>query len=50
MVQKEDCGASLVEYALLLALITVAVIAGINIFGQNVSLKFSTLDSELTHS
>ncbi len=42
---KDEKGASLVEYALLVALIAVACIAGVTIFGQNVSLKFSSLSS-----
>ena len=46
---KNERGASLVEYALLVALIAVAAIAGIRTLGQNVSTSFSTVNSEITN-
>jgi pilus assembly protein Flp/PilA len=39
---EEEQGASLVEYALLVALITVIAIAGITILGKKVSKSFSS--------
>lgn len=44
---KEDKGASLVEYALLVALIAVVALAAITVLGQRVSEKFSTSASAL---
>lgn len=43
---RED-GASLVEYALLVALIAIVCIAAITILGQNASSKFSNMASNL---
>jgi pilus assembly protein Flp/PilA len=40
---KDDRGASLVEYALLVALIAVVCIAAITLLGNNASDKFSTV-------
>lgn len=39
---EEEQGASLVEYALLVALITVIAIAGITLMGKRVSQSFSS--------
>lgn len=44
---KNERGASLVEYALLVALIAVAAIAGIRALGESVSTSFSTVNSEI---
>lgn len=42
---KSDRGASLVEYALLVALIAVVCIAAVTILGRNASEKFSSVGS-----
>lgn len=42
---KSDRGASLVEYALLVALIAVVCIAAVTILGRNASSKFSAVGS-----
>lgn len=44
--EREE-GASLVEYALLVALIAIICIAAITILGQNASSKFSSVASSL---
>jgi pilus assembly protein Flp/PilA len=41
----DEKGASLVEYALLLALIAVVCIGAITILGQNANTKFSSIGS-----
>lgn len=46
-VAKKSTGATMVEYALLVALIAVVAIAGLTIFGTKVSQQFSTLASRL---
>ncbi len=43
--QHRQRGASLVEYALLVALIAVIAIAGVRVLGQNVSKQFSMIAS-----
>jgi Flp pilus assembly pilin Flp len=45
--EKEEKGASLVEYALLVALIAVICIVAVRILGQKASQKFSTSASAL---
>lgn len=40
---RRDDGASLVEYALLVALIAVVCVAAITFFGESASQKFSTV-------
>lgn len=40
-------GASLVEYALLVGLITVIAIAGVRVLGERVSTQFSTVASQV---
>ena len=40
---KSDRGASLVEYALLVALIAVVCIAAVTVLGKNASTKFSSV-------
>lgn len=45
--KKDEKGASLVEYALLVALIAVVAIAGVTLVGQSVSSKFSEIESGL---
>jgi pilus assembly protein Flp/PilA len=45
--RKEEEGASLAEYGLLLALIAVICIGAIRILGQNISTMFSTLAGSL---
>jgi pilus assembly protein Flp/PilA len=42
-----DRGASLVEYALLVALIAVVCIAAVTLLGQNASKKFSSVASAI---
>ena len=44
---KTDRGASLVEYALLVALIAVICIAAVALLGRNASSKFSSVASAL---
>jgi len=46
--KNTERGASLVEYALLVALIAVACIVAIRALGQRVSAQFSTITSALT--
>lgn len=45
---KKEKGASLVEYALLVALIAVVAIAGIKVLGTNINAQYSGLASKLT--
>ena len=44
---KSDRGASLVEYALLVALIAVVCIAAVGILGKNASSKFDSVGSAI---
>jgi len=44
---RDDEGASLVEYALLVALIAVVCIAAITLLGNNASKKFSSVGSAI---
>jgi pilus assembly protein Flp/PilA len=44
---RDERGASLVEYALLVALIAVVCIAAITLLGNNASDKFSTVGASL---
>lgn len=44
---KSERGASLVEYALLVALIAVVCIAAVTTLGKNASSKFDTVGSSL---
>ena len=44
---NSERGASLVEYALLVALIAVVCIAAISLLGKNASAKFSNVASQL---
>ena len=44
---RDERGASLVEYALLLALIAVVCIAAVTLLGGNAKTKFSSVGSEL---
>ena len=44
---KTDRGASLVEYALLVALIAVVCIAAVTVLGKNASSKFSSVGSAI---
>jgi pilus assembly protein Flp/PilA len=44
---KSDRGASLVEYALLVALIAVVCIAAVTLLGKNASSKFSSVASAI---
>ena len=43
--EEKETGASMVEYALLVALIAVVAIAAVNVLGTNVSQKFSAIAS-----
>ena len=45
---KSDRGASLVEYALLVALIAVVCIAAVTLLGKNASSKFSSVASAIS--
>lgn len=45
---NSDRGASLVEYALLVALIAVVCIAAVTVLGQNASTKFSSIASAIS--
>ncbi len=44
---KTERGASLVEYALLVALIAVVCIAAVTLLGKNASTKFSSVSSSI---
>ena len=44
---KDDRGAAMVEYALLLALIAIVAIAALTLVGRTVSGNFSEIDSAL---
>lgn len=44
---KEDKGASMVEYALLVVLIAIIAIVAVSLAGQNVSKAFSTTAASL---
>ena len=44
---RDDEGASLVEYALLVALIAVVAIVAVTVLGEQVSEKFSDIADEL---
>ena len=45
---KEEDGATMVEYAILVALISVVAIATIVLIGQEVNTSFETVNTELT--
>ncbi|MFT7600903.1 MAG: pilus assembly protein Flp/PilA [Acidimicrobiales bacterium] len=45
---KTERGASLVEYALLVALIAVVCIAAVTVLGKSASAKFSQVDSSIS--
>ena len=47
-IQRDEDGASLVEYALLVALIAVVCIAAITFVGSSASTKFSSVGSNLS--
>ena len=46
---KEEKGASMVEYALLVVLIAIIAIVAVSIAGQNVSKAFSTIATTLSN-
>lgn len=46
---KEEKGASMVEYALLVVLIAIIAIVAVSIAGQNVSKAFSTIAATLSN-
>ena len=46
---KEEKGASMVEYALLVVLIAIIAIVAVSIAGQNVSKAFSTIANTLSN-
>jgi pilus assembly protein Flp/PilA len=46
--QKSERGASLVEYALLVALIAVVAIAAVRVLGTTVSQQFSTVQAQIS--
>jgi pilus assembly protein Flp/PilA len=45
---KGEKGASLVEYALLVALIAVVAIAAVRLLGQTISNQFSTISTQIS--
>ena len=47
LVSRDERGASLVEYALLVALIAVVCIVAVTLLGNNASSKFSSVGSSL---
>ena len=46
--ETKEAGASMVEYALIAALIAIVCIGGITVLGQSASQKFSTIGSSLS--
>jgi len=46
-VQEEEHGATMIEYALLVALIAIIALAAIRYLGQNVSRQFSNISTSL---
>jgi len=47
---NQEKGASLVEYALLVALIAIGAIAALRLLGQNISTSFSQVGSGITQT
>jgi Flp pilus assembly pilin Flp len=47
-VNRDECGANLVEYLLLVSLIAIAVIGAVKFFGGQLSPKFSQAGSQLS--
>ena len=47
VLRRDDQGASAVEYGLLVALIAVAIVTAVTVFGQAVSQMFTTITSGL---
>ena len=47
-VKKSEKGASLVEYALLVALIAIIAIVAVRTLGQSVSQQFSSMNSQIS--
>jgi pilus assembly protein Flp/PilA len=47
---KDETGASMVEYALLVVLIAIIAIVAVSLAGQNVSKAFSTIAGSLSGS
>lgn len=48
--RQDERGASMVEYALLLALIAVAAVTAITMFGNGVATKYSSISSEVSNT
>jgi len=46
--RKDEVGASLVEYALLVALIAIVCIAGVTALGTSISSKFTALGTTIS--
>ena len=46
--QKQEEGATMIEYALLVALIAIIAIAAVRFLGQTISSQFSAVASSLT--
>ena len=44
---RECCGATVIEYALIAALITIVIVAGTTILGDQLMAAFSTIASNL---
>ena len=47
---KNESGATAIEYGLIAAIISVAIIAGLNIIGPQLSSTFNTIGNELTNA
>ena len=45
---KNERGATLVEYALLVALVAIAAVGALQVLGTNISTSFSNLGSQVT--
>ena len=48
VVEKREKGATMVEYALMAALVAVVCIAGVTFLGQSISAQFSRVASTIT--
>jgi pilus assembly protein Flp/PilA len=44
---KDDCGATAIEYGLIAAGISVAIIAAVNTLGTNLTTTFTSISSQL---
>jgi Flp pilus assembly pilin Flp len=44
---NEECGASAVEYAVLIALITGVLVTAVTLLGKNIAAEFNTIAKEI---